>query len=571
MGFFYNGRLWISPAVMSAVNDSAMFNPNLSVGNVLAVIGPSAGGQPNTALRFGSAADAAAALRSGDLLDAITRAFDPSSDVAGPSTVIAVRVNPATQAALSLLNASAQAVISLASTDYGLYTNQIKAKIEAGSVSGFKLTTQLGNSYYSQDNVARQAFSVQYTGAQLTATMTVGATSVSLAAPAGTTLATFDLNVYKTVQQLVDAINTTSGFTATVLGGNGGTAALNGLDGVTAQDVKTALYTATANLQAVVDWFNGQSEGFVTATRVAGATTVPALLPWTYLAGGSDGVTTNTQWAAAFTTLQTVDAQWIVPASSDPSIHAMADAHCSFMSTVGRMERRAIVGPAIGTTDAQALTLTQAINSDRTSLTHLGIYDYDANGNWTLYPPYIAAAIIAGAFAGANPGTPLTNKSLKVRGVERNLRNPTDTDPLITGGVLCIESTSRGFRVVQSITTWLNNKNYNRVEVSTGVALDFTVRNVRNALEDLRGAKGTPITLAQAVARTETALRQLAVPDPVGPGVLAGDATNPPYKGITASLAGDVLAVSFQCSPVIPVNYIPVTVFAVPYSGTATA
>jgi hypothetical protein len=38
-----------------------------------------------------------------------------------------------------------------------------------------------------------------------------------------------------------------------------------------------------------------------------------------------------------------------------------------------------------------------------------------------------------------------------------------------------------------------------------------------------------------------------------------------------AQLIGDVLAVQFQCSPVIPVNYIPVTVFAVPYTGTASA
>lgn len=85
----------------------------------------------------------------------------------------------------------------------------------------------------------------------------------------------------------------------------------------------------------------------------------------------------------------------------------------------------------------------------------------------------------------------MTNKALKVRGLERKLRNPTDTDRLITGGVLCVEDVATGFKVVQSISTWLINDNYNRVEQSVGVALDFTARNVRNALDVLRGERPT--------------------------------------------------------------------------------
>lgn len=101
----------------------------------------------------------------GELLTAVLKAFDPSAQTGGPSTVVAVRVNPATQAALALANASAATVINLASTDYGLRTNQIKVKIENGSVSGKKLTTQLGNAYYTQDNVARNALKIRYADA----------------------------------------------------------------------------------------------------------------------------------------------------------------------------------------------------------------------------------------------------------------------------------------------------------------------------------------------------------------------------------------------------------------------
>jgi hypothetical protein len=66
-------------------------------------------------------------------------------------------------------------------------------------------------------------------------------------------------------------------------------------------------------------------------------------------------------------------------------------------------------------------------------------------------------------------------------------------------------------------------------------------------------------------------LRQLATAKPNGPGVLVGDANSPPFKNITASLNGDVLSVQAQVSPVIPANYIFITVNAVPYSATVSA
>jgi hypothetical protein len=570
MSVFFNGRLWTSPATMSVVDDSAMNNKNLTVGNVVALVGRSAGGQPNTALRFGSPDQAVATLRDGELLTAVLKAFDPSSQTNGPSEVVAVRVNPAVQASLTLLDVSSSPAIDLVSTDYGLYTNQIKVKVEAGTTTGLKLTTQFGNDFYTDDNIARNAFSVQYSGAAVTATMSITGNSLVLQAPSGSTVATVDLNAFPTVQQVVDKINSVSGFAASVLDGNATKPTLNGLDYVTAVDVKTAVYTVTANLQAAVDWFNGIGEGFITATRSDNAGKVPVSLGFTYLAGGSDGNVTMNEWSAAYTTLQSVDVQWVTPISSDSAIHAMNDTHCTFMSNVARMERRGIVGAAPGTSDSAALTAAKALNSDRTSLVHLGFYDYDASGALVLQPPYILAALLAGAFSGVNPGTALTNKAIKVRGLERKLRNPTDTDQLIKGGVLCVEETNTGFKVVQSITTWLINDNYNRVEVSCGVAVDFVARNVREALDVLRGEKGSPIVLSRAASITESTLRELARPEPQGPGVIVGDKASPAYRNISASLDGDVLRVQFECSPVIPVNFIPVTIFAVPYSGSVT-
>ncbi|WP_438979597.1 hypothetical protein [Polynucleobacter sp.] len=571
MSVFFDGRELVTPTTASAVNDDAMANRNLTVGNIVAFIGKSTGGKPNEVLRFGNPAQAKEVLRSGELLDAVVAAFDPSAETPAPSTVLALRVNPAVQSTLALKNAATATVITLTSVNYGQADNQIKAKVESGTTVGKRVTVTKGSSSYAGDNLARSALSVLYSGAEASATVTVDATSVVLAAPSGTTVSTILFADFPDVLSLVDKINTVSGFAGTVLDGSDNKATANGLDFVAATDCKTAAYTITANLQAVVDWFNSGAQPLVVATRASAVGSVPANVAYTYLAGGSEGSTTNTEWSGGFTKLQGADLQWLSPISDSASIHAMADAHAAFCSTILRRERRVICGSASATSDAAAIVLAKNINSDRTSLVHLGYYDYNAAGELVLRPPYMTAALIAAAFAGVNPGTPLTNKTLKMKGLERDLLNPTNTDVLIKGGVLCVENTEQGYKVVKSISTWLTNRNYNRVEQSTGCALDFTVRNVRQAVDVLRGQKGNPLLLSRANSLTESTLRELARNEPEGPGVLAGDATNPAYKNISSSLEGDVVRIQFECSPVIPANYVLVTVYAVPFSGSATA
>lgn len=572
MAVFFNGQLLVTPTTATAINDDAMRNQNLSVGNVVALVGKSAGGQPKTGLRFGNPKDAKRVLGSGELLDAVLKAFKPSNQTGGPLTVVAVRVNPATQASAVLKGAGDTTVINLQSTGYGLGENQIKVRIEDGSVSGKRLTTQLGSAYYTADNVGRVAFTVQYTGAEDVATMAVTGTTVTLSIGSTTpTVVAIPLAEFKTVGALVDRINSISGFTAEVQDRSDNKKTLNGLDFVTATDVKTAVYSAKADLQAVVDWFCGNGEGYVTATRATGAGVPPVNIPFTFLAGGTDGTTTNTDWAEAFDALQTIDVQWLAPISGDASIRAMCDTHVQFCSNQLRRERRAITGTPEATTDVEAKAAAKELNSDRTSLVHIGYYDYDETGELVLYPAYMTAAMIAGAFAGVSPGTPLTNKTLDVRGWERDLLVPTDTDALIPAGVLCVENTESGYKVVQSISTWLVNDNYNRVEQSCGVALDYVARNVRNALDSLRGQKGNPLVLSRAASITDTTLRELARPEPQGPGVIVGDAESPAYRGIVAFLEGDVVRVDYECSPVIPVNFVLNTIYAKPFSGSASA
>lgn len=570
MAVFFNGQRLVTPVTASAVNDDAMQSQNLTVGNALAIVGKSTGGKPKTALAFGSPEQARRALRSGELLDAVMKAFDPSDDTGAPSTVYAVRVNPAVQSVLALKDAADAAVINLTSANYGQADNLIKVKVESGAISGKTISVSYGTDYLHGDNIGRAALSIRYTGAEATAILAVAADKLTLTA-GSTDPVEIAFADFSTVASVVDKINSLGSYTAQVLDRSDNMATLNGLDFVTAQDVKTAVYTVRADLQAIIDWFNSVAFEYVTASRPDAVGKVPANIPYTFLSGGTDGNTITTDWYDALVALQNKDVQWVSAASGDPAVHALIDTHVDFASGTLRRERRAILGTALGTTDAQALEAAKALNSKRTSLVHIGHYAYDLSGQLVLREPYMTAALIAAGFAGTNPGTPMTNKSLKVQGLERDLLNPTDTDELLLGGVMPVENTDTGYKVTQSITTWLGDQKYNNREQSCGAALDFTVRNAREALDVLRGTKSNPLLLSRAAAITKSTLSQLAREEPQGPGVLAGDAASPAFRNISAAIEGDVLRVQFECSPVIPNNYILVTVYAKPYSGSTTA
>ena len=568
MSVFFNGRLLTTPTVETIVDDSGLAPQSIAIGNNLALIGLCQGGIPKKPTIIRSVAHARSVLRDGELLWAVEKAFSPSPDTSAPGVIYAVRVNPATQATTTLKNAAGVDVMTLKSTDYGLYTNGVKIKIEAGSLKGLKVTTQLGTQYYFQDNIARDAFTLRYTGAALTATVTT--TETTLVLTAGATTTTIQLAELVTVQRLVERLGSEPDWTVVLFPEAELTPAVRGLDGMTAVDAKAAAATVTANLQAVIDWINSPAEDLVTAERVVGAVTVPAPIPWTNLADATDGLSLTADWSACFDALQSEDVQWLTPLSSTPAIWAMADAHCQFMSTTERRERRCFVGNDTGLELEEAAADAALINSDRTAYVYPGFYAYNSAAQLVLMPAYRLAAMCAAAFASLTPGEPMTNKRLSIQGLELPIAMPSDTDYLIREGVLAVYQNMRGeFRVAQSCTTWRTNRNYNRVEISTGVALDYTVRSVREALESYVGRKGTRLSLDSIVNTVASTLKALSQPEPFGMGLLAGDAINPAYRNITAELNEDVVRVNFECSPVIPINYILVSVYANAYGGIA--
>ncbi len=339
-----------------------------------------------------------------------------------------------------------------------------------------------------------------------------------------------------------------------------------------------------ASSQAMVDWVNDNS-AWLTAAYVAGATDSVANISDTYMTGGSDGTTLQADWDAALELLQVEDTPLVTCVSYDPSVWASLSTHVDYMSTVGKKERRGFCG-GFATVDGyttglgkwantvqiaasveQMLTYATELNSDRMYYVGPGFIAYDENGLRTTYPGSIAAALVAGIAAGVDVAEPLTHKNIKVLGLEYNLAWG-DLDSLLDGGVLPLEyDPAYGYRVCQSISTWLVNDNYYRRELSVGRTGDYVARQVRDRLEqDFVGKKGTSTTLNSIKNATLSTLDLMYKAD-----LLAGDSNNPPYKNVQVRLDGDICYVEFECSPVIPINYIPITIHLTVFTATLTA
>ncbi len=588
MAVFFNGQVLTTPGVSSVVLDQGMLDQNPATGNTLAILGISAGGVPNVPTYFHSIPDARAALVSGDLLRAVELAFSPSAETGAPQSICAVRIGTPLQSSLTLNNSASTGVINLVSTDYGVGTNNIKVKVETSTDgNGKKVTVNKGTTQYVGDNLWRNALCVYYSGSSTYGLVTLNdaAISLSVASTATTVTAdTFSFDAYPTVQDVANRINTNvgSGWVASVVAGSAERSSAV-FENVTNKNVKGSSVTSTwttltQHTAAIVEWINSTQEGLLTATRVTGATLPPANIAFTYLSGGSDGsVPTVVDWANGLNTLQTEDVQWIVPLSSDQLVWAALSAHLGYMSSIGKRERRGFVGGAVGTTKATALTNAASINDDRVGYCFPGIFQYNdasifAKRTPTLYPAYMTAVLIAAGFAGMSPGETMTNKSIKALGLELALVAPADTDALIQGGVLSLYKDAKGtFRCARALSTWLNDTRYNRVEISTGAVVDYVSRTVRDVVQAFVGKKGTPITLKTVNATVESTLYRFAQPEPVGLGMLVGDADFPAYRNITSSLDGDTLRLSFECSPAIPINYVLVSIHITPFSTTIEA
>lgn len=573
MPFSFQGSTIIQPGVIATRSSSGMSSPSSSQRMVVLLGISGGGGQPKTLQMLNGQQDAFTKLRSGDLQIAAGRSY---IDASAPYLAY-MRVNPALQATYDVLSSSAP-VVNLKSVDYGVFTNLISTQVAAGTIQGLKGTVTQDGFSYTKDNLYQAVLSVQYTGASASALLNVDNAAGTISGSAGTlgsesVVWTAPFSTYQTIQQVVNLINSTAGWTATVTGSNPSASTLNFLDSVANAPAKASPVIVTANLQALIDWYNTTS--IVTATRPSLIGALPtAMTAPAYLAGGSDGITTNTDWANVFTALQNVpQARIIVPVTADASVHAMAATHNAYMSdpTI-RHNRISIVGGVKGETVTQVGVRSSNLNSRRVSIIYPGIQDLDyLTGLLTAYDPYLITGQIAALLSSLTITSALTRKPVTAKGLEGTLQSTlqkSDYDSLSDLGVMAIKffSSEQGsyFGIVRSLTTWQVDNDLDNIELSMVCNEDYVMMKVGDAQDELIGKDGSPSGAGMMQSAADSTLRLLR-----DEGAIVGDKDTPAYSDVVSVLTGNAITTTYKATIPAPMNFAGISANFTVYSKTA--
>jgi hypothetical protein len=157
--------------------------------------------------------------------------------------------------------------------------------------------------------------------------------------------------------------------------------------------------------------------------------------------------------------------------------------------------------------------------------------------------------------AGAPVGEPLTFKYANVLKVRQDLSwNPEDdSDEMIQAGAWFMETvTGRGRRVVRNVTTHLTSNNLAFVEASVNQVVNQATYELRQTAETLVGRPGTPLIVQSAKGVLANKLN-----------LLLDNKTILQWRSLSLKLDLDILEVSVEIAPVLPINFIPITVHLV--------
>ena len=388
-----------------------------------------------------------------------------------------------------------------------------------------------------------------------------------------------------TVKKIVDFFNARQvanialptspfGFTATLVTGQTGFLASDiDITVVTINIDNPVTGSVFADLFFVVDAINTQS-GLVSAVKASGATGMAPgdtvlnnTTQATFLSGGIEGITTVTEWQAAFNLLKQIRVNTIVPLTGDPAIHALLVAHADFMAgPLGRSERDGLVGlqnAGLTTfpTKNEIKTQIVALNTRHVRACAQQIERFDTALERTTFPTYFQAVLGAGMQAGSTVGISLTHKVMNALALKQsNTWNPIDdAEELIRSGLFFAQDVEGiGRRWVRNITTHLQTDNIAFTEASVNEAVNFAAFNFRTALEIAVGKQGFSGTINATKSVANRILNEL-----VDTEILVA------FQALTLELNVDVLSVAVQMAPIIPINFVDTTVHLITIRQTA--
>lgn len=564
---YFNGELLTIPGAYSTTDVSAMSTKGDSdTAKVIALIGECTGGEPGVVQFFTEPTAARKVLKSGELLKACEKAWNPVSKsktgvkLDGANLIACIRSNAATKSSTTINDG--QLVIS--SKDWGANT-AFQVKLQDGTVKGSKkLVTydQVNGTYETIDNIGA-LFTLKYIGNQKYAEVNIQPSDdnysyLTTKVGENAETATEDIKIkldrikIKSIKTLIGEIQAYENYQLVIPGNYNPRLKVTDLDEVSALDITSAqpITAVYADMKSKLE----NSSQLIELTSFDTSKGKIENFDYITLEGGTEGVS-PASWVKFFDALSNYDIFYIVPLTGDKAIHAELIAHINEMSGSMGRERRCVLGGNIGETLLETIDRSKTAAFDRVQVVYGGFWDYDINNELTLYPPYILAAQHAGRAAYLEDGEPATHDVYRMAAPEYKLERNEITQ-LLQNGVLAFEfvlgktGTSQSYvRLVQDLTTDVLSTDTVHTERATGALADSINKQIREELDDLlTGRKTTSSDLTSAKNRIISILddrkRKNQIID---------------YKDVYVTKSGTVTEVDFSVAPAEPNNFTLIT------------
>jgi len=515
----FQGSLLVRPGAYYADNVSLAFQAAPPTTPPLIFIGYGYGQKPQTPITYADGASLINAMRGGPASGFVPFIMTPSPQLFGASLVTFINASTNTQSSLALKNAAGSGLITLTSTNYGLPSNLLQAKVAAGSLAGKQLTLYDGYAATSivGDNLG-VPFVLAYTG---TATGGVSFT-VTTSGLSATTFATTSPNAgestsiplgagsYSTIGQIAQYLEGT-GFYSVLIYGDGTLPSQyldSGQTTVTLTPSGTGGYVysnITASLGSVLYWVNQYASSYASGAVSGSITTytsglAPTNIPYTSFAGATSVPPTNNDYATAFNTALTIPGWAVVCDSNTAAVQSLGTQHAITASTPTYARwRRFYTGSSTGDSINTTINNAEIQGSNTTVYVYPGIWAVNPlTGINTLYGGLYAAAAVAGMSTGNIIATPLTNKVLTGTGLELQLTT-TQINQLQQAGVLCLYGSTPPTpgsvnlanippTVVSDFTTWQVDNNPENVFEQQMKCRHWLAYSLVNALQPYVGS-----------------------------------------------------------------------------------
>lgn len=561
------------PHVETNYDDSALSNSASDSQKNIFMIGSAADGDPTKVYTLNTLSQAKGTFGSGDLVNAMELAWDPSNNsLTSGGTIYAMRAEDATQASLT------KGALSFVSKVFGDNANRVGIALDNDVITGApRITVTYDPKNYSRvyTNIGSM-FTLSYKGTAAAAGYSVEkgadgyaskftlATGDSIDALAE--VKSFDLHSqsYQTMTELLQGISAVPDFSAGVVGST--VVETKYLDIVDpAVDCKTAPVTVTAKVGDAVHALrydnyvtlsvtpSGAPTGAVvkttdnsaTVTTNSDAQAFPAPFEMTFLTGGSTGKV-PVSWADKFNNVVGNNAYYIVALTDQENIHAELKAFLDEESDLG-YNYRGFVGGGFNEEPEEMISRQISLKDERINLVGQSGYYANLSGASVHIPAYLMAAYAAGVASSLQIGGALTNKYISLVSLDQELTGD-QLNILNSNGVISIEkvvnrNATGGYRFVQDVTTYNSSNEPVKSRLSLGELTDFLFDDLKLYLEqNFIGTNIRTTTADDIKAGVSSFLYNEASAD-------NGLITSYKESDITVSISGDVAYVVFSAAP----------------------